>query len=112
MLKKKLGIEAVERDWYDYSIEDYFKINSTLIIPEGCLWIGYAAFQGCERLEKVEIPKSVRWIEGYTFSGCVDATIILKKPKKDFEEIGETSFDGVRYVKEEIRSGSDRERLA
>lgn len=34
MLKKKLGIEAVERDWQ--LLLDYYKIPTTLNITEGC----------------------------------------------------------------------------
>ena len=157
MLKKKLGIEAVERDWYDYSIEDYFKINSTLIIPEGCLWIGFKAFWGCERLKKVEIPKSVKkvgdrafkdctclekvvisegvvcigefafygcwWlgkviipksverIEQYAFDSCLNAEIIVKRPKSLFQFITPMTFircKSVEYAEEETRSWSDR----
>ena len=42
MLKKKLGIESVERNWSvsaGYLI-DYYKIPSSLVIPEGCEKVG------------------------------------------------------------------------
>ena len=129
MLKKKLGIEGIERDWkkkYD-SIYNFYKIPSTLIIPEGCgkigrgvfegcdwlkkvvisegvLWIRSFAFGSCSRLKEVVIPGSVDWIGNFAFKDCNNATIILKKPEKDFEAIGEKSFYSVRDVKEEVRN--------
>lgn len=146
MLKKKLGIEATEREglW----INPYFKISSTLIIPEGVKEIGLYTFCNCEKLEKVLIPESVKYIrfgsfldckklrevkipesvkgigniafcdchrlkkveipEGVeeiwdcAFYGCEEATITLRKSKKDFAKIGVRAFYGVRKVKEEI----------
>ena len=47
MLKKRLGLEAIERDnsfTGGVSVKTYFKIPSTLIIPEGCEKIGAGAF--------------------------------------------------------------------
>ena len=93
MLKKKLGIECIERDdWAFYNIEDYFKISSTLIIPEGCKKIGDWAFEYCDRLEKVIIPESVERIGIKAFWKCRNATVILKKPKREFKEIEEDAF--------------------
>ena len=56
MLKKKLGIEAIERSWI---LKCYFKISSTLTIPEGCVKIGGFTFCNCERLREVIIPEGV-----------------------------------------------------
>ena len=75
MLKKKLGIEAIESDWgyshgnigYTYS---YFKIPSFLIIPENVVEIGYRAFSGCDEIKKVVIPKNVRKIGVDSFYEC------------------------------------------
>lgn len=75
MLKKKLGIEAIEMDWgyshgnkgYTY---DYFKISSSLVIPENVVELGYRAFCGCGKLRKVEIPKNVRKIGVDAFFEC------------------------------------------
>ena len=128
MLKKKLGVEAFDENWYsDEKLTNYFKIPSTLIIPEGCMkieqyafddnnklekvvipegckWIGPYAFWGCRRLKKVVIPESVEEIKSCAFCGCNSATIILRKPKKDFKFISSEAFYNVRDVKEEIRS--------
>lgn len=129
MLKKRLGINAIERDWswdsYFGSIRDYYKIPSTLIIPEGCreiggcaFWcchglkkvvisegverIGDRAFRGCsKKLREVVISKSVERIEVEAFCYCYKATIILKKPRSMFKRIGGDAFGFVRHVKEE-----------
>ena len=102
MLKKKLGINAIERDWEIWRNVSYFKIPSTLIIPEGCKRIGMYAFWGCDKLERVEIPKSVKDIGSWAFGGCRNATITLKKLMKDFDYIERGAFLGVRDVKEEV----------
>ena len=108
MLKKKLGIEAIEKNWnirVDY-IDAYYKIPSTLIIPEGCREIGDAAFR-CGELKKVVIPESVEWIGYCAFYGCRQATIVIQKPRSEFKYIGSCAFDyckGVKDVKKEIRS--------
>ena len=103
MLKKKLGIEVVERKWYwDMRPQLFFKIPSTLIIPEGCVKIGIWAFVGYKNLKKVVISKSVMEIGEGAFEKCREATIILKKPKKDFVRIGSDAFIDCKDVKEDI----------
>ena len=72
MLKKKLGINAIEKDWIDRvgSVKNYFKVPPTLIVPEGCKRIGKWALYNCRKLEKVVIPKSVCKIYDYAFAAC------------------------------------------
>ena len=71
MLKKRLGLEAIETDWYsDVNLTNYFKIPSTLIIPEGCNRIGKCAFWRCEKLREVVIPESVKDIGNTAFNNC------------------------------------------
>ena len=117
MLKKRLGLEAIERD-YGYIkkmgvVSDYYKISSSLIIPEGCVRIGVEAFKNCWWLEKVIIPESVEWIECSAFCNCWKATVILEKPESEFKEIGEFAFWGQVSVNEKARrSRSWRKRLA
>ena len=101
MLKKRLGVEAIERDGCKRTC---FKISSTLIIPEECVRIGWSSFWRCERLKKVIIPESVKRIGFVAFSDCRNATIILKKRREDFEFLGSDAFNGCKDVKEEIRS--------
>ena len=128
MLKKKLGPEAIERNWSvrHNCLIDYFKIPPTLIIPEGVESIGYhalcysnlkkvvipgsvkyigpCAFWKCKKLEEVIISESVKRIGYEAFYYCSNATIILKKRREDFEKIGLNAFAGCNDVKEEIRS--------
>lgn len=93
MLKKKLGIEGIERDWFwRKTLKNCFKIPSSLVIPEGCKRIGRNAFAICKGLEKVEIPESVTWIRDCAFQSCW----YLKKViiPKSMEEIGDYAFYG------------------
>ena len=104
MLKKRLGVDAIERGQFCLSsLKDYFKIPTTLIIPEGCRKVGDRAFWGCDRLEEVIIPKSVEWIGNYALDWCRNAVIILKKPRSEFRHIGPYAFWECKNVKEEVR---------
>ena len=130
MLKKKLGLEAIEINWQRKmkntdQISDFYKIPSTLTIPEGCEKIGMRAFRDCKVLERLKIPGSVKKIEVWSFlrcyglkkvdipegvesievsafSGCYNAEIILRKSRNDFKYIGQEAFGGVKDVKEEV----------
>lgn len=105
MLKKRLGVEAIERKWIHCvsNIGDYFKIPSTLIISDRCVKIGKYAFFKCN-LKKVIIPRSVKSIEYCAFDGCDNAVIILEKPKRTFKYWAFGSCKDVMYVKEETRN--------
>ena len=105
MLKKKLGIEAIEKGWRNSGdVNDYFKIPSTLIIPEGCEKIGDSIFRGgLKNLRKVVVPESVEEIGRNAFDWCWRTTIILKKPMSKFI-VGEFAFWECEDVKEGIRS--------
>lgn len=109
MLKKKPGIEAFERDWsWGNRVVEYFKISSTLNIPEGCEKIGKDAFVRCWWLKKVRISESVKKIGNYAFWKCKNTTIILRKPENEFEEIGDQALIWCdvleEYAKEETRN--------
>ena len=128
MLKKRLGVEAIESSWSFDSICSYYRIPSTLIIPKDCArigdWafancrnlkevvisegvkeIGLSAFRGCCRdLVKVVIPGSVRIILDEAFCYCYEATIILGKPESEFKYIGKDAFFSCNDVKEETRN--------
>ena len=130
MLKKKLGIECIENRINNCHISWFYKVPSTLTIPEGCRRIrsgifgncnklkkviipgsvkeiGIEAFWCCRKLEKVVIPESVVEIGDVAFAGCWDAEIILRKPKNEFKYIGDCAFlncRSVEYAKEETRS--------
>lgn len=105
MLKKRLGIEAIEGN-YSGSTTDYYKIPSILIIPSDCWCIGHRAFHHCLGLKKVVISESVMEIGDMAFENCWNATIILKKPMRELKFLGSWAFDhciDVKYVKEEVR---------
>ena len=128
MLKKRIGIEAIEKYWsWSKRLSNYFKIPTTLIIPDGCEKIGNRVFECCEKLKEVVISRSVKSIGTCSFGGCnrleeviipenVDvigrdafcycssATIILKKAESEFKEIGKWAFRECKDVKEEIGS--------
>lgn len=127
MLKKRLGLEAIERDWYcNLRSMWFFKTPSSIIIPDGCErigiyafycnWlkeveipksvkdIGISAFERCIKLREVVIPESVERIDDDAFWGCSSAIIILKKPRSEFKFIGVRVFDYCGYVKEEVRN--------
>lgn len=152
MLKKKLGLEVIEMNWASitYGIKDFFKVPTTLVIPDGCEKVGNYAFYECEEMKEVIIPESVEeigdfafcdcwWLEevvipgsvreirayafydcsklreavipvsveyigDYAFEDCREATIILKKPEKNFKYIGNFALDGCKDVKEEARN--------
>jgi len=93
MLKKRPGTEAIERNWSSVEklVYCYFKIPSTLIIPEGCVKVGGRAFWRCDRLKKVIIPEGVERIGLAAFEGC---------PRLEEVEIPKS----VKYVEEETRS--------
>lgn len=130
MLKKRLGIEAIEMSWETEYVYYYYKIPTTIIIPdsvemigrgvlEGCEWlekveipkniveIGSWAFDGCERLEKIIIPRSVKNIGFCAFRGCSNAEVIVEMSKNEFELKNIpglfVSCKSVEYVEEEIR---------
>lgn len=92
MLKKRLGAEAIEKEglWGVNVIGLYYKIPSTLIIPEGCVEIGYAAFWKCIRLKKVIIPKSLKRIGDYSFRNCSGLEEVVIP--ENVEEIGDCAF--------------------
>lgn len=91
MLKKRLGLEAVERDsWGISEIGLPYKIHSTLVIPEGCKKIGTWAFWCCDNLKEVVIPESVKEIEDYAFRVCCNLEKVVIP--ESVEWIGERAF--------------------
>ena len=70
MLKKKLGIECIEDRINNCHISWFYKVPSTLIIPEGCRRIRSGIFGNCSKLKKVIIPGSVKEIGDSAFTWC------------------------------------------
>ena len=134
MLKKRLGIEAIEKNWNFYGVpmSKYYKTPSTLIIPKNCERVGDWAFYFCSRLKKVRIPESMKEIGIASFAGCINlgeviipesveriemiafdgcigksTKIILKKPRSKFKFISPDAFSNcrsVKYAKEKTRN--------
>lgn len=80
MLKKKLGIEGIERRLVRY----YYKIPSTLVIPGDCKKIGKSAFYSCE-----------------------SADVLIMTSERKFRSLGRLALNDcltVSYVKEETRN--------
>lgn len=99
MLKKKLGVEAVEMDWPDDNeeLKDYFKVSSTLIVPEGVERVGDYAFWSCQGLKRVIIPKSVEEIGYKAFFECIELEEV--KIPESTRDIGKSAFEGCRELK-------------
>jgi hypothetical protein len=51
-----------------------------IIIPEGVKVIGFGAFDGCEKLEKITLPKSLEEISLFAFSDF--GSTIFGEPKQ------------------------------
>ena len=100
MLKKRLGIEAIEREWYDNFIFNCFKIPTTLIIPENCRLIGYSAFQNCKMLEEVKIPRFTKTISYCAFLDCSNLKEVVIS--EGVENIGDEAFRGCKRLREVI----------
>ena len=101
MLKKRLGIEAIENIWLmNKNINDYFKIPFTLNIPEGCVIIGAFVFWCCRKLREVTIPKSVKEIGDSAFRGCkkLEKVVIPEGVK----EIGISAFSGCKKLEKVV----------
>lgn len=102
MLKKKLGINAIERDWSNdfSSLKNYFKVSTLIIIPEGCVEIGECAFWRCDKVREVVIPESVEVIRFKAFSYCWN----LKKVSipESVREIGRLAFERCSMLEEVV----------
>ena len=93
MLKKRLGIEAIERNWGNRKpIPSYFKIPSSLTIPEGCENVGGCAFQDCNVLERLKIPGSVKSIGVWSFLRCYGLKEVVISESRDYVAINYSAF--------------------
>lgn len=121
MLKKKLGIEGIEKDhsWNSIhvtALKFIYKIPSTLVIPrdckkignnafvncreleevvisEGVKSIGTCSFQGCWGLKKVIIPGSVEEIGDYAFYSCESADVLIMTSERKFRSLGRLALN-------------------
>lgn len=104
MLKKRLGAEGIEKVWNEDRISYYYKIPTSLIIPEDCERIGDCAFLDCWRLKKVSIPGSVKKINYGAFWGCNDLREVIIP--EGVVKIGHYAFYQCEGLKEVLISES------
>lgn len=107
MLKKKLGAECIEERIINCHISWFYKVPSTLIIPEGCRGIRFEVFDSCRKLKKVEIPESVKKIEKYAFAGCISLKEVVIP--KSVEKIGDCAFYSCNKLEKVVIPGSVKE---
>ncbi len=60
------------------------KSITSVVIPEGVTAIGESAFEGCESLENITIPESVKWVECYAFNRTKWFENLYNNTKGDF----------------------------
>lgn len=102
MLKKRLGIEGIEKSWEAKNINYYYKISSTLIIPEGCREIGMQAFQDCNVLERLKIPGSVKSIGVWSFLRCYGLREVVISESREEVTIDYSAFYLCKNLKKVI----------
>ena len=101
MLKKKLGIEAIERSWVlEEKDNSYFKIPSSLIIPENCVQVGCRVFTNCTSLKEVIISKGCKSIGIEAFYGCRKLEkLVIREGVTDIEH---SAFSDCKKLREVI----------
>lgn len=101
MLKKKFGLEAIERNWYvGGRLAINFKIPSILTIPKSVKKVGDFAFCNCEKLKEVEIPEGVEEIGYCAFENCPELWEV--EIPKSIKIIGSLAFWNCRELREVV----------
>jgi len=103
MLKKRLGAECIESERC-YQYRYYYKIPTTLIIPESVEWIGIKAFWCCRELKRVVIPGNVKSIGKWAFRGCNNLKEVVIP--EGCKSIGDYAFYKCKELKKVIISKS------
>jgi len=85
---REIGEEAFR--WYDGSTSDTPWTDIT--IPDGVTTIRQRAFEGCNKLHKVNLPSTLEVIESGAFSGCVNLSSFEIPDTVSF--IGDDAFWG------------------
>lgn len=96
MLKKRLGVESIERNWSCMveNLTNYYKIPSTLNIPERCVRIGSWAFWCCGELEEVIMSDGIEEIGEGAFAGCWNLESEDVVIPESVKEVGDMAFSG------------------
>ena len=78
---------------------DWYELLTSVTLSNTVKWIGFNAFQGCQRLNNVTIPNSVTRIDGNAFNGCDSFTNIVIPDSVTtagpYEEQGEPTTEGI-----------------
>ena len=78
---------------------DWYELLTSVTISNTVKWIGFNAFQGCQKLNNVTIPNSVTRIDGNAFNGCNSFTNIVIPDSVTtvgpYEEQGEPTTEGI-----------------
>lgn len=78
---------------------DWYELLTSVTLSNTVMWIGFNAFQGCQRLNNVTIPNSVTRIDGNAFSSCNSFTNIVIPDSVTtagpYEEQGEPTTEGI-----------------
>ena len=78
---------------------DWYELLTSVTLSNTVKWIGFNAFQGCQRLNNVTIPNSVTRIDGNAFSSCNSFTNIVIPDSVTtvgpYEEQGEPTTEGI-----------------
>lgn len=71
---------------------DNYKAITAVVIPEGYTYIGNKAFAGCENLETIELPLTLKEVGTQAFADCKKLREIVIK--KDITFVGKNVFSG------------------
>lgn len=78
---------------------DWYELLTSVTLSNTVMWIGFNAFQGCQRLNNVTIPNSVTRIDGNAFNSCNSFTNIVIPDSVTkagpYEEQGEPTTEGI-----------------
>lgn len=78
---------------------DWYELLTSVTLSNTVMWIGFNAFQGCQRLNNVTIPNSVTRIDGNAFASCNSFTNIVIPDSVTtvgpYEEQGEPDTEGI-----------------
>jgi hypothetical protein len=72
-------------------------------LPEGCVELGFSAFECCQNLWAAVLPRSVDYLDDFVFEDCVSLRPLMLRP--DMLSMGRNAFRGVTNVELVILNG-------
>lgn len=82
----------------DWAFRNYSGEITAVVIPQGVLYIGECAFEGCEKMKSVTIPDGVVTIGEYAFNSCIGLRSVSIPDTVTF--MGEYAFYNCRWLSE------------